>query len=159
VSDVSDRRTRSVALDAHDRAIIERLQQDGRMPYTRLATDVGLSESAVRQRVARLTELGVIQVVAVTDPLSVGMRRVAMIGLRVEGDARKVARELASLDEVTYLVSTAGSFDLLAEVVVGGDEELFEFLNDKVRPIPGVRGTETFLYLRLEKQTYTFGAH
>ncbi len=159
MSDVSDRRTRSVALDAHDRAIIERLQQDGRMPYTRLATDVGLSESAVRQRVARLTELGVIQVVAVTDPLSVGMRRVAMIGLRVEGDARKVARELASLDEVTYLVSTAGSFDLLAEVVVGGDEELFEFLNDKVRPIPGVRGTETFLYLRLEKQTYTFGAH
>ena len=145
-------------IDELDRAIIEQLQTDGRMPYTRLGSAVGMSEAAVRQRVQRLIDLGVMQVVAVTDPLSLGMRRVAMIGVKTEGDVRRVAELMGSLDEVSYLVVTAGSFDVMAEVVVEDDEALLTLINDKIRAIPGVRRTETFVYLRLAKQTYQWGA-
>jgi Lrp/AsnC family transcriptional regulator, regulator for asnA, asnC and gidA len=129
------------------------------MSYVRLAEHVGLSEAATRQRVTRLVDGNVIQIVAVADPLSVGMRRAAMVGIKVSGDVRPIADALAALDEVVYLVSTAGSFDLLAEIVVGSDDELIELLNGKVRPIDGVASTETFVYLRLNKQTFEFGAH
>lgn len=147
-----------VPIDDLDRAIIEQLQTDGRMPYTRLGTKVGMSEAAVRQRVQRLLEAGVMQVVAVTDPMSLGLRRVAMVGVKTEGDVRRVADAMARFDEVSYLVVTAGSFDLLAEVVAPNDEALLELINDKVRAIPGVRRTETFVYLQLAKQTYEWGA-
>jgi Lrp/AsnC family transcriptional regulator for asnA, asnC and gidA len=148
----------ATALDDIDRAIIEQLQSDGRLPYTRLGSAVGLSEAAVRQRVQRLVDSGVMQVVAVTDPLSLGMRRMAMIGIRTEGDVVPIAEQIGSLDDVDYLVITAGSFDVLIEVVVPDDERLLE-LNRRVRSIPGVRSTETFIYLRLAKQTFTWGAH
>ena len=148
---------RSTPLDEVDKQIIERLQEDGRLPYTRLAAAVGLSEAAVRQRVQRLVESGVMQIVAVTDPLTVGFRRMAMIGLRTEGDTRSIADLIAAFDEVDYVVATSGSFDLLMEVVCEDDEHLLSLLNDKVRSIPGVRGTETFMYLRLYKQTYAWG--
>lgn len=145
-------------VDDVDRAIIEQLQADGRMPYTRLGSAVGLSEAAVRQRVQRLLDVGAMQVVAVTDPLSVGLRRAAMIGVVVEGDVRAIAEKVGELDEVTYLVVTAGAFDLLAEVVVADDEALLDLVSDKLRGIPGVRRTETFVYLRLAKQTFEYGA-
>jgi len=148
---------RNAALDDVDKQIIERLQEDGRLPYTRLATSVGLSEAAVRQRVQRLVESGVMQIVAVTDPLTVGFRRMAMIGLRTEGDTREIADKIAAFDEVDYVVATSGSFDLLMEVVCEDDDHLLSLLNDKVRSIPGVHGTETFMYLRLYKQTYAWG--
>jgi Lrp/AsnC family transcriptional regulator, regulator for asnA, asnC and gidA len=147
------------SLDDTDRAIIEHLQVDGRLPYTRLGAAVGLSEAAVRQRVQRLIDSGVMQVVAVTDPLSLGLGRMAMIGVRCEGDLEVVASKVQALDEVAYLVMTAGSFDLLAEVVAHDDEHLLELLNSKIRSIPGVKSTETFIYLRLAKQTYAWGTH
>jgi Lrp/AsnC family transcriptional regulator for asnA, asnC and gidA len=146
------------AVDNVDRTIIEQLQIDGRMPYTKLGAAVGMSEAAVRQRVQRLQELGVMQVVAVTDPLSLGLRRVAMVGVKAEGDVRRVADQIAKFDEVSYLVVTAGTFDLLAEVVVADDEALLELINDKIRTITGVRRTETFMYLSLAKQSYEWGA-
>lgn len=148
---------RSAPLDAVDKQIIERLQEDGRLPYTRLATAVGLSEAAVRQRVQRLVESGVMQIVAVTDPLTVGFRRMAMIGVRTEGDTREIADLVAAFAEVDYVVATSGSFDLLMEVVCEDDDHLLSLLNDKVRTIPGVRSTETFMYLRLYKQSYAWG--
>jgi Lrp/AsnC family transcriptional regulator for asnA, asnC and gidA len=148
----------SAELDDADKALIELLQHDGRMPYTRLAQEVGLSEAAVRQRVQRLVEGNVVQVVAVTDPLRLGFRRQAMIGVKTEGDIVVVADALAAIDEVDYVVFTSGSFDLLFEIVCEDDEHLLEVLNDKVRQIPGVRSTETFVYLRLHKQTYSWGA-
>ena len=148
---------RAVVIDDVDKAIIEQLQQDGRLPYTKLATAVGLSEAAVRQRVQRLVESGVVQIVAVTDPLTLGFRREAMIGLKIEGDLRGVADIIASIPEVSYVVVVSGSFDLLMEVVCEDDEHLLALLNDKVRSIPGVRSTETFTYLRLYKQTYAWG--
>ncbi|HEY1826441.1 MAG TPA: Lrp/AsnC family transcriptional regulator [Acidimicrobiales bacterium] len=144
-------------LDAANRAIIEALQRDGRQPYGAIAEAVGLSEAAVRRRVQRLRETGIMQIVAVTDPLQLGFTRQAMVGVSVEGDVRGVAEKLSSLSEVDYVVMCAGSFDLLAEVVCENDEKLLALLNDAIRSIPGVRSTETFLYLKLAKQTYTWG--
>ncbi len=144
-------------LDGPNRAIIEALQRDGRQPYGAIAEAVGLSEAAVRRRVQRLRETGIMQIVAVTDPLQLGFTRQAMIGISVEGDVRRVAEKLIAMPEVDYVVMCAGSFDILAEIVCEDDERLLHVLNDSVRSIPGVRSTETFLYLKLAKQTYTWG--
>jgi Lrp/AsnC family transcriptional regulator for asnA, asnC and gidA len=147
----------ALALDDLDKKIVEALQQEGRLPYTKLAVEVGLSEAAVRQRVQRLTDSGVIQIVAVTDPLMLGFRRMAMIGLKVEGDLRVVANDIAAIPEVSYVVVVSGSFDLMMEVVCEDDDHLLALLNDTVRSIPGVRSTESFTYLKLFKQTYAWG--
>lgn len=144
-------------LDDADKAIIELLQQDGRMSYTRIASAVGLSEAAVRQRVQRLVDNNVLQIVAVTDPLRLGFRRQAMVGVKTEGDISAVADLLAAIPEVDYLVFVSGSYDLLFEIVCEDDEHLLSILNEKVRTIPGVRTTDTYTYLRLHKQTYAWG--
>jgi Lrp/AsnC family transcriptional regulator for asnA, asnC and gidA len=144
-------------LDDADKALIELLQTDGRMSYTRLASSVGLSEAAVRQRVQKLIDGNVVQVVAVTDPLRLGFRRQAMVGVKTEGDISSVADLLAAIPEVDYLVFVSGSYDLLFEIVCEDDEHLLSILNDKVRSIPGVRTTDTYTYLRLHKQTYAWG--
>ena len=146
-----------VALDDIDKAIIRELQLDGRTPYAKLGPAVGLSQAAVRQRVQRLIENGVMQVVAVTDPLMLGFKLEAMIGVEVDGDLRAVASKLAEVDNVDYVVVTTGRFDLVVEVVCRDHEELLRLINDVVRAIPGVRATETFTYLHLEKQTYSWG--
>ena len=147
----------TVVIDDTDKALIEALQRDGRMPYTKLAERVGLSEAAVRQRVQRLIESGVTQIVAVTDPMTLGFRRIAMIGLNVEGDTRAVADAIAKIPDVDYVVLVSGSFDVLVEVVCEDDDHLLRLLNDEIRAIPGVRSTESFTYLRLYKQTYAWG--
>lgn len=144
-------------LDDVARRIIEQLQEDGRRSYASIASSVGMSEAAVRQRVQRLLEAGVMQIVAVTDPLTLGFSRQAMIGVRVDGDLRRVAEELAQLDEVDYVVITAGYFDILIEVVCEDDDRLLTLLNDGVRAVDGVRETQTLMYLRLVKQTYSWG--
>ena len=143
-------------LDDIDRRIIGELQVDGRKTYTQMAPVVGLSEAAVRQRVQRLVDSGVMQIVAVTDPKVLGFSRQAMIGLRVEGDARAVADRVAELGEAEYVVLTAGALDLLVEVVADG-ESLLTLLNEQIRSIPGVRATETYMYLRIHKETYQWG--
>jgi Lrp/AsnC family transcriptional regulator for asnA, asnC and gidA len=155
---MTGRNHRSPALaDDIAKRIIEELQQDGRRSYAALAKSVGLSEAAVRQRVQRLIDAGVMQVVAVTDPLQVGFTRQAMVGLRVEGDLMAVADRLAEIDEVDYVVITAGSFDILLEVVCEDDDHLLRLLSERIRSLPGVRDTETFVYLKLAKQTYAWG--
>lgn len=145
-------------LDEVSRQIIGQLQQDGRRSYAAIAKVVGLSEAAVRQRVQKLLDSGVMQIVAITDPLRVGFRRQAMVGLKAEGNLRQLAEKLAAVPEVDYVVVCAGSFDLLVELVCEDDEDLFRLINDRVRTIPGVRVTESFVYLRLVKETYTWGA-
>ncbi len=145
-------------VDDIDRAIIEQLQRDGRLPYTKLGAAVGLSEAAVRQRVQRLVDSGVMQVVAVTDPLSLGLRRMALIGVRCEGDTTVVAERIGAFDEVDYVVITAGSFDILVELVAGDDGAFLDLVN-RIRRIKGVLTTESFVYLRIAKQTYEWGAH
>ena len=148
---------RASGLDETSKAIVAELQRDGRRSYAAIGKVVGLSEAAVRQRVQRLVENGVMQVVAVTNPLELGFARQAMIGLKVDGSLEPVADQLAAMDEVDYVVITAGSFDLLIEVVCESDEHLLEVLSSRIRQIEGVVGTETFVYLRLHKQTYTWG--
>ncbi len=147
----------SVNLDAVSKSIIEQLQQDGRKSYAAIAAEVGLSEAAVRQRVQRLLDSEVMQIVAVTDPLQVGFQRQAMIGVRTSGDMNPVADALAAMTEVSYVLTTAGSFDVLAEVVCEDDDHLLELLSTRIRTIPGVTATETFVYLKLNKQLYNWG--
>ena len=144
-------------LDDVSKAIIEQLQQDGRRSYAAIGKVVGLSEAAVRQRVQRLVEGGVMQVVAVTDPLELGFARQAMVGIRASGPLEPVADALAEIAEVDYVVITAGSYDLLAEVVAESDEGLLELISQRIRTIEGVVATETFMYLRLRKQTNSWG--
>jgi Lrp/AsnC family transcriptional regulator for asnA, asnC and gidA len=155
---MSKKNGRSVtALDDVSKAIIEQLQQDGRRSYAAIGKQVGLSEAAVRQRVQRLIEAGVMQVVAVTDPIELGFARQAMVGIRVAGPVDTVADRLAELDEVDYVVVTAGTYDILVEVVCESDEHLLELISDRIRAIEGVSATETFMYLKLRKQTYSWG--
>jgi Lrp/AsnC family transcriptional regulator, regulator for asnA, asnC and gidA len=144
-------------LDDVSKAIIEQLQGDGRRSYAEIGKAVGLSEAAVRQRVQKLTDAGVMQVVAVTDPMQLGFYRQAMIGIRVSGDTTTVAEELGKLPSVDYVVLTAGSFDLLVEVVCENDDDLIDLLNKKIRAVEGVQSTETFVYLKLFKQFYNWG--
>jgi Lrp/AsnC family transcriptional regulator, regulator for asnA, asnC and gidA len=144
-------------LDDISKRIVEQLQADGRRSYGEIGRAVGLSEAAVRQRVQKLTETGVMQIVAVTDPMQLGFNRQAMIGIRVSGDTRTVADELEKLPAVDYLVMTAGSFDLMIEVVCENDDDLIDLLNGTIRQIPGVAATETFVYLQLRKQLYDWG--
>jgi Lrp/AsnC family transcriptional regulator for asnA, asnC and gidA len=147
----------AVHLDDVAKAIIEQLQQDGRRSYAAIGKVVGLSEAAVRQRVQRLIESGVMQIVAVTDPLQLGFARQAMVGVTVSGPLHPVSDALAELDEVDYVVVTAGTYDLLVEVVCESDDHLLELISDRIRAVPGVVATETFMYLRLAKQTYSWG--
>jgi len=136
---------------------VEQLQHDGRRSYAEIGKAVGLSEAAVRQRVQKLTESGVMQIVAVTDPMQLGFFRQAMIGITVSGDTTEVAAALSSMAAVDYVVLTAGSFDILAEVVCENDDQLITLLNKEIRAIEGVRSTETFVYLKLQKQFYNWG--
>ncbi|QIM16969.1 Lrp/AsnC family transcriptional regulator [Leucobacter insecticola] len=147
----------TTALDSTSKAIIEQLQLDGRRSYAEIGKAVGLSEAAVRQRVQKLTDAGVMQIVAVTDPMRLGFSRQAMLGIRVSGDTRVVADQLAEMPEISYVVLSAGSFDIMVEVVCEDDDALIEVLNEKIRALGGVASTETFVYLQLKKQKYDWG--
>ncbi|WP_315638321.1 MULTISPECIES: Lrp/AsnC family transcriptional regulator [Microbacterium] len=144
-------------LDAISKTIVEMLQEDGRRSYSEIGRIVGLSEAAVRQRVQRLTESGIMQIVAVTDPMQLGFHRQAMVGVKVAGDARGVAEAIAHIDEVDYVVITVGSFDVLVEAVCEDDDHLLALVNDRIRPIQGVVSTETFIYAKLQKQQFAWG--
>ena len=141
-----------------DKRIIEHLQQDGRRPFTQIAADLGVSEAAVRARTNRLVERGILQVVGVTDPLKLGFQQQAMIGVRCERNRLvEVADAVSAFPEVDYVVITAGTFDLLIEVVCENNEALLQFLTERLRAVDGVRDTETFVYLRMVKQSYQWG--
>ena len=149
--------TKTPVLDDVSKSIIEELQADGRRSYSSIGKTVGLSEAAVRQRVQRLLDAGVMQIVAVTDPLQVGFARAAMIGISVTGNLDAAAEAIEKLPDVQYLVVCAGGFDILAEVVAEDDDHLLRILNDSIRSVPGVTRTETFVYLKLRKQIYSWG--
>ena len=148
-----------VVIDPASKAIIEQLQQDGRRSYATIGQSLGLSEEAVQRRVTQLIDAGVMQIVAVTDPLQLGFARQAMVGIIVEGELKPVAEAVAAIEEVDYVVITAGGFDILAEVVGQSDAQLLEIVTARIRPIPGVVSIHTFLYLELQKQTYSWGVH
>lgn len=146
-----------VELDATDKAIIRELQNDGRLPFAQLAPLVGLSQAATRQRVNRLVAKGAMQVVAVTDPVTLGLSHQAMLHIEVNGDARAVADEIAGIPEAEYIVLVAGRYDVMVEVVCRSAEEFLEVLNGRIRPIAGIAHVEVVSYLQLVKQSYDWG--
>lgn len=150
-------RTRQSQLDEVSKLIIEQLQLDGRKSYAEIGKVVGLSEAAVRQRVQKLNDAAVMQIVAVTDPMRLGFNRQAMVGVKCTGDVNKVAEMLSAIPQVDYVVLTAGGFDILVEVVCEDDEDLINLLNSNIRLLPGVVSAETFVYLKLHKQFYSWG--
>ncbi|WNM24138.1 Lrp/AsnC family transcriptional regulator [Demequina capsici] len=147
----------SGALDPTNKIIIEQLQQDGRISYAAIGKVVNLSEAAVRARVQRLLDTGVLQIIGVTNPMELGFARQAMVGIKVSGPPEPVASALEQLEAVDYVVITAGSFDILVEVVCESDHHLLDLVSSSIRTIPGVLTTETFMYLELRKQTYSWG--
>ena len=149
--------THQVSIDGVDRAIIRQLQVDGRASYADLAGEVGLSAPAVRQRMQRLMETGLLQVVAVTDPLKLGLPVMALVGIAVDGDIRAVADEVGVIDEVIYVVLTSGSFDLFAEVVCADMDQLFAVVNDRLKQVDGVRETESFVYFDIHTHRFNWG--
>ncbi|WP_409185582.1 Lrp/AsnC family transcriptional regulator [Amycolatopsis sp. VS8301801F10] len=146
-------------VDDISKQIIAQLQEDGRRPYATIGKAVGLSEAAVRQRVQRLSDSGVIQIVAVSDPLQVGLFRQAMVAITVDGPLDPVADALAEMDEIDYVVLCAGRFDVLCEVLCADDEALLDVISNRIRTLPGVRTAETLVYLKLRKQSYQWGTH
>jgi Lrp/AsnC family transcriptional regulator, regulator for asnA, asnC and gidA len=150
---------RRPVLDDLDKSIIKRLQQDGRRPYAQIGRELKVPEATVRQRAERLISRGIVQVVGVTDPLAMGFQQPALIGLRVEpGRLDQIAEQIAELDEVNYLVVTAGRFDLVCEVVCEDNEHLLRVLTDRLADIDGIRSTETLVELRFVKESYQWGA-
>ena len=144
-------------LDETDKAIIRELQVDGRIPHAKLAGRIGMSQAATRQRVKRLIDRGVMQVVAVTDPTVLGAGLQAMLAITVDEDARVIADRLMERPEVDYLVLTSGRADILCEVVCADSTHLLDLVNGSLRAIPGVRTIEVMTYLRLMKQSYSWG--
>lgn len=141
-------------MDDIDRAILRELQVDGRIPYADLGPKVGLSPSAARHRLQRLIDTKAVQVVGVTDPMTLGQQSMALLGLRVNGDARAIADELSRHDEVVYTVLTSGGFDLFAEVVCPRPRDLLDFINDVVRPVEGVASVENFPYFGIHTHRF-----
>ena len=145
-------------LDKIDREIISLLQYDGRLPFTQVATTLGITEGAVRRRVKRLIERGTLQIVGIVEPQDLGWNEAAMIGITVQSNQiAEVANEIAQLPEVSYLFQAAGEFDFFAEVFCRNREHFVAFLNNKLQKIPGVERTQSFMILKMHKLSYRWG--
>jgi Lrp/AsnC family transcriptional regulator, regulator for asnA, asnC and gidA len=153
--DSQNRTQPSDALDDIDRAIIEAMRQDGRVAFAQVAQQLSVSPGMIRVRYNRLLELGVLKVVAITNPLRMGYTTMAMIGIRADGGKMlEVAEKIAALDEVIYLVVVSGRYDILCEVVCRSQDDLLRFLTEKLRSIDGVRESESFMHLKIVKEIY-----
>ena len=149
---------RRPVLDDLDKAIIKCLQLDGRRPYAQIGRELKVPEATVRQRAERLISRGVVQVVGVTDPLAMGFQQPAFIGLHVDSSRLdEIAEAIVALEEVTYVVVTAGRFDMICEVVCEDNEHLLRVLTDRIAAIDGIRSTETMVELRFVKESYRWG--
>jgi Lrp/AsnC family transcriptional regulator for asnA, asnC and gidA len=145
-------------LDDIDRSIISHLQFNGRAPYTKIAEELDISEGAVRRRVNKLIDAGIMQIVAIVEPDKLGWNETSIIGITVQAHRiEEVADAVSQLPEVSYLVQAAGEFDLLAEVFCRNREHFVSFLNDKLQQIPGVERTQSFLILKMHKLSYRWG--
>jgi Lrp/AsnC family transcriptional regulator for asnA, asnC and gidA len=142
-------------LDETDLNIIEALRKDGRVPFAQIAEQLDVSPGMIRQRYTRLVEQGFLKIVAVTNPLRMGYKTMAMIGIRVDGSKLLgIAEKISKLDEVIYLVVSSGRFDIFAEVVCRDHEDLLRFITGKLSTIEGVRESESFMHLKILKEVY-----
>jgi Lrp/AsnC family transcriptional regulator for asnA, asnC and gidA len=140
--------------DPINQKIISLLNENGRRSFTEMSTLLDISEAATRQRVNKLVQSGVIRIVGIPNPLTLGYARKAMIGIRHRGAVTELSEQLKLLPEVSKVVVTAGGFDVLIEVICEDDEHLVKLINENIRALPGVQTTETFVYLQEEKQIY-----
>jgi Lrp/AsnC family transcriptional regulator for asnA, asnC and gidA len=142
-------------LDEIDQSIIEVMRVDGRISFSEIASRLGVSPGMIRLRYNRLVEMGVLKVVAISNPLHMGYQTMALIGIRVDGsELLKVAEKISKLDEVVYLIITSGRFDLFAEVMCRDHADLLQFLTEKLTCIEGVRDSESFMHLKIVKEVY-----
>ncbi len=142
-------------LDETDLKIVEALRKDGRVAFAQIAEQLNVSPGMIRQRYNRLVETGYLKVVAITNPLRMGIKTMAMIGIRTEGDKMlQVAEQVATLDEVVYIVIVSGRYDIMAEVFCRDHADLLKFLTEKLAKINGVRETESFMHLKIVKEIY-----
>ncbi|MDO8754445.1 MAG: Lrp/AsnC family transcriptional regulator [Anaerolineales bacterium] len=142
-------------LDRIDQYIIESMRKDGRTAFAQIAGKLKVSPGMIRQRYNRLVELGYLKVVAVTNPLMMGMRTMALIGIRTDGRKMlQVAENVAKLNEVVYLVIVSGRYDIMAEVFCKDDEDMLKFLTEKLAKVDGIRETETFMHMKIMKEIY-----
>lgn len=145
----------SADLDETDAKIIEALQADGRVAFAQIAEQLNVSPGMIRQRYNRLVEQGFLRMVAITNPLRMGFKTMAMIGIRAEGSKLlEVADKVSKLDEVIYMVVASGRFDIFAEVVCRDHEHLLQFITERLSTIDGVRESESFLHLKIVKEIY-----
>ena len=145
-------------LDTVDYEIISLLQEDGRRPSVEIAQRIGVSEATVRRRVERLIEQDIIRIAAVSDPLKLGFPVVVIVGLKVErGQLSEAAKALAVLSEVRFLGYTAGRHDLVFEAWFGSNQQLLEFLSQRLAGIAGIRDVEVSHVLEMVKYTYDWG--
>ena len=142
--------------DDLDRRIIEALQANGRESFRAIAARVGVSEATVRARYGRLTAEGILQVVAVTNPLGLGYEQ-ALVAVKTSGAPDEIADEISRWPEADYVIATAGQFDIVVEVVASDRRHLLELTN-RMRALAGVVSTETFFYLEMWKQLYDWGS-
>ena len=142
--------------DDLDRSIIEALQANGRESFRAIASRLGVSEATVRARYGRLTTEGILQVVGVTNPLGLGYEQ-ALVGVKTSGSPENAADEIARWAEADYVIATAGQFDLVVELVATDRRHLLE-LTSRLRGLPDVVSTETFVYLEMWKQLYDWGS-
>jgi Lrp/AsnC family transcriptional regulator, regulator for asnA, asnC and gidA len=141
--------------DDIDRHILAELKKDGRIPFSQIAQQLNVSPGMIRQRYARLQEMGYLQVAAITNPLRMGYKTMAMIGIRTDGmRLLEVAEQIAELEEVVYLIVVSGRYDIMAEVVCRDHEHLLKFLTEKLHAVEGVREAESFIHLKIQKEIY-----
>ena len=142
-------------LDSIDQYIIDAMRKDGREAFAQIAEKLNVSPGMIRQRYNRLVELGYLKVVAVTNPLMMGMRTMALIGVHTDGHRLlQVAEEISKLDEVVYLVVVGGRYDIICEVFCRDHEDLLKFLTEKLAKVEGIRETESFIHLKIVKEIY-----
>ncbi|MCK5646491.1 MAG: Lrp/AsnC family transcriptional regulator [Anaerolineales bacterium] len=144
--------------DEIDLEIINILNEDGRTPFAQIAKRLGVSPGMIRMRYDRMVKEGVLQVVAVTNPLLMGFSTMAHIGVKVNVNRlQEIADRIATFEEVIYLVLVTGSYDLFIEAVCRDKNHLMDFLMKKLHAVEGVRDTETFIYLHIVKESYDWG--
>lgn len=151
------RRRRGTQIDELDLGILAELQEDGRRPFKHIAQDLGVSEGAVRQRVTRMKDAGILHIVANVSSNALGLRLVATALIKVTGEVTPVADRLAECPEIEYIVITGGAFDIMAELVCEDTDELLEVLNTKVRPLAGVVSVDLLMHLDLHKWEFDWG--
>ncbi|HSJ86984.1 MAG TPA: Lrp/AsnC family transcriptional regulator [Anaerolineales bacterium] len=144
-----------VIVDETDLRVLELLRKDGRATFAEIAAQLGVSPGMIRQRYNRLVEQGYLKVVAITNPVHRGLKTMALIGIRTDGNQMlKVADKIAKLKEVVYLVVVSGRYDIMIEVFCRDHEDLLNFITEKLYGIEGVRETETFMHLKIVKEVY-----